>query len=179
VDAAQLLAVRGRGGGHDVPGVGAPGERAGADGLAVFPEPAVADQRHFRGEAEAGSVPDHVVAVSCDWLGCLFFCLPGCRYLAFIAGSSSSCLCFFHSLNYGSMGGGRWRVTDIFNRHVSATALVWFPTAKFLGPLRWWVPWKVQGAFAAVARLLGYQPLLEKYTPAAEWAKIQQAKKTV
>lgn len=64
-------------------------------------------------------------------------------------------------------------------QHVSATALVWFPTAKFLGPLRWWVPWKVQGAFAAVARLLGYQPLLEKYTPAAEWAKIQQAKKTV
>lgn len=62
MDAAQLLAVRGRGGGHDDPGVGAPGERAGADGLAVFPEPAVADQRHFRGEAEAGSVPDHVVA---------------------------------------------------------------------------------------------------------------------
>jgi len=72
VDAAQLLAVRGRGGRHDDPGVGAPGERAGADGLAVFPEPAVADQRHFRGEAEAGSFPDHVVAVSCDWLGCLF-----------------------------------------------------------------------------------------------------------
>ena len=82
-------------------------------------------------------------------------------------------------MNYESIGGWRRRVTDIFNRHVSATALVWFPTAKFLGPLRWWVPWKVQGAFAAAARLLGYQPLLEKYTPAAEWAKIQQAKKTV
>ncbi|KAE8548872.1 hypothetical protein EYB25_009255 [Talaromyces marneffei] len=33
-------------------------------------------------------------------------------------------------------------------QHVSATALVWFPTARWLGPLRWWVPWKVQAIFA-------------------------------
>ncbi|OCK73577.1 hypothetical protein K432DRAFT_438272 [Lepidopterella palustris CBS 459.81] len=63
-------------------------------------------------------------------------------------------------------------------QHVSATALVWFPTVRFLGPLRWWIPWKIQGAFAGIARLLGYTPLLEKYTPAVEWEKYRHAKKT-
>ena len=66
--------------------MGASGERGGADGLAVFPEPAVANQRHFRGEAEARSVSDHVVAVSCDWLGCPFLvCLAAATLLSLLA----------------------------------------------------------------------------------------------
>lgn len=64
-------------------------------------------------------------------------------------------------------------------QHVSATALVWFPTATWLGPLRWWVPWKMQGLFAMVARLVGRTPLMERYTPKEEWAKYASAKKTV
>jgi hypothetical protein len=40
-------------------------------------------------------------------------------------------------------------------RQVSDTALVMFPTAWFLGPLRWWVPYVAQVGFAAVAKMLG------------------------
>jgi len=64
-------------------------------------------------------------------------------------------------------------------QHVSATALVWFPTVTWLGPLRWWVPWKMQAFFAMVARLVGRTPLMEKYTPKEEWAKYVSAKKKV
>ncbi|KAF2810503.1 uncharacterized protein BDZ99DRAFT_463077 [Mytilinidion resinicola] len=62
-------------------------------------------------------------------------------------------------------------------QHVSATALVWFPTATWLGPLRWWVPWKMQAGFAQVARWCGYTPLTEKYTPKEEWEKYVRVKK--
>ncbi|KAK9244845.1 hypothetical protein V1506DRAFT_291281 [Lipomyces tetrasporus] len=60
------------------------------------------------------------------------------------------------------------------SRHVSATALVWFPTAKWLGPLRWWVPWKVQAIFAAAGRLLGLTPMMKKYISEEEFAEIQK-----
>jgi hypothetical protein len=35
-----------------------------------------------------------------------------------------------------------------------------------------------QAAFAAVAKVLGYLPLIEKYTPPAEWKKFKQGLKT-
>ncbi|KAF2190441.1 hypothetical protein K469DRAFT_623534 [Zopfia rhizophila CBS 207.26] len=62
-------------------------------------------------------------------------------------------------------------------QHASATALVMFPRAWFLGPLRWWIPWKFQGALAMVGQWLGYRSLMEKYTPKEEWAKYIRAKK--
>ncbi|KAK4903460.1 hypothetical protein LTR27_000391 [Elasticomyces elasticus] len=44
-------------------------------------------------------------------------------------------------------------------QHVSASALVWFPRATWLGPLRWWVPWKIQAGLAGLAGMLGYVSL--------------------
>jgi len=61
-------------------------------------------------------------------------------------------------------------------RHVTATAMVWFPTATWLGPLRWWVPWKMQAAFAAVARLFGKKPAMKAYTDAEHWEALQNGK---
>jgi hypothetical protein len=63
------------------------------------------------------------------------------------------------------------------NRHASETALVLFPTAWWLGPLRWWVPWRLQGAIAMVGRLLGYRALMEKYTPKEDWYEYLHAKR--
>ncbi|ORY18849.1 hypothetical protein BCR34DRAFT_596064 [Clohesyomyces aquaticus] len=54
-------------------------------------------------------------------------------------------------------------------QHASATALVWFPRATWLGPLRWWVPWKIQGAFAWVGGLMGYTPVIETYVDREDW----------
>lgn len=54
-------------------------------------------------------------------------------------------------------------------QHASATALVLFPTAWWLGPLRWWVPWMLQGAVAGVGRVCGYRALMERYTGREEW----------
>ena len=52
-----------------------------------------------------------------------------------------------------------------------------FPRAWFLGPLRWWVPYVAQAGLSVVARMLGRMPLMEKYTPAAEWKKYKQGLK--
>ena len=62
------------------------------------------------------------------------------------------------------------------HRHVSASALVWFPKATWLGPLRWWVPWKVQAFFATAARLMGLAPIMERYVDKEDWEAIQKAK---
>ncbi|KFY75677.1 hypothetical protein V499_04351 [Pseudogymnoascus sp. VKM F-103] len=59
-------------------------------------------------------------------------------------------------------------------QHVSSTALVWFPTATWLGPLRWWMPWKIQALFAAVGRLGRLTPAMEKYTSKEDWGVIQR-----
>jgi len=61
-------------------------------------------------------------------------------------------------------------------RHVTDTALVMYPTASWLGPLRWWIPCVAQAAFATVARMMGRTPLMERYTPEAEWKKLQRLK---
>lgn len=41
--------------------------------------------------------------------------------------------------------------------------MVILPTWWFLGPLRWWVPYKLQEALATFARWQGKTALLEKY----------------
>ena len=64
------------------------------------------------------------------------------------------------------------RVLTFEFRHNTATALVMFPSVSFLGMLRWWVPWKFQAGLAAVARMLGRESLIEKYTSAEDWAKV-------
>lgn len=83
-----------------------------------------------------------------------------------------------------------------FNRHVTGSALVMLPTWKFLGPLRWWLPWKLQAAFSYVARLMGKAPckcfmkrdfpppcancetlVMEKYTDKEAWNELQRLKK--
>jgi len=47
--------------------------------------------------------------------------------------------------------------------------MVMFPTAWWLGPLRWWIPWKFQGAIAWVGRGMGYRPLMREYMGVREW----------
>ena len=54
--------------------------------------------------------------------------------------------------------------------------MVWFPTTWFLGPLRWWVPWKIQAALAGVARLVGKMPAMQKYTAKEDWEAFQSGK---
>ncbi|KFY49255.1 hypothetical protein V495_00636 [Pseudogymnoascus sp. VKM F-4514 (FW-929)] len=66
----------------------------------------------------------------------------------------------------------------MLTQHVSATAMIWFPTATWLGPLRWWVPWKVQALFAAAGRLIGLTPMMKRYTSEEEFAEIQKTKRT-
>ncbi|KIM96174.1 hypothetical protein OIDMADRAFT_33556 [Oidiodendron maius Zn] len=61
-------------------------------------------------------------------------------------------------------------------QHNSSTTSVWFPTVTWLGPLRWWVPWVVQASFAAVGRLAGMAPVMEKYTSKEDWEMIRNAK---
>lgn len=63
------------------------------------------------------------------------------------------------------------------DRHASASALVVFPTAWWLGPLRWWVPWVVQAGVARVGRLAGYRALMERYTGKEEWDEYVRAKR--
>jgi hypothetical protein len=48
----------------------------------------------------------------------------------------------------------------------------------WLGPLRWWVPWKLQAFFAAMGRLMGFTPVMEKYTSKADMEAIRKAKNT-
>ncbi|GAM41091.1 hypothetical protein TCE0_041f13952 [Talaromyces pinophilus] len=67
----------------------------------------------------------------------------------------------------------------MLTQHVAATALVWFPTATWLGPLRWWVPWKVQAGFALAGRLLGLTPTMKKYTSDEEFAAFQKGNKSL
>ncbi|KAI9739841.1 MAG: hypothetical protein M1818_004897 [Claussenomyces sp. TS43310] len=62
-------------------------------------------------------------------------------------------------------------------QHATATAMVWFPRAWFLGPIRWWLPYQIQTAFAGVARLMGKESLIRKYTSDDDWKKLQEAKK--
>ncbi|KAF2451164.1 hypothetical protein P171DRAFT_467812 [Karstenula rhodostoma CBS 690.94] len=64
------------------------------------------------------------------------------------------------------------------NQHASASAMVMFPRAWWLGPLRWWVPWKLQGLLAAVGRWFGYRGLIEKYTSPEEWQNFIHSKRT-
>jgi hypothetical protein len=42
-------------------------------------------------------------------------------------------------------------------QHETASTNVILPGLWFLGPLRWWLPWKLQAGVAALARLLGYK----------------------
>jgi hypothetical protein len=62
-------------------------------------------------------------------------------------------------------------------RHASASAMIMFPTAWWLGPLRWWVPWSIQAAVTKVAKLAGYRALMENYTPKEEWEEYVRAKR--
>jgi hypothetical protein len=52
-----------------------------------------------------------------------------------------------------------------------------FPTARWLGPLRWWVPWALQSAIATVGMWCGYRPLMEEYTPREDWEEFLRTKK--
>jgi hypothetical protein len=62
-------------------------------------------------------------------------------------------------------------------RHATASALVLFPTAWWFGPLRWWVPWKLQGLIAWVGRCCGYRALMREYTSAGDWEEYVKGKK--
>lgn len=55
--------------------------------------------------------------------------------------------------------------------------MIMLPKASFLGPLRWWIPWKFQAGIAAIGRLRGYRALMEKYTPKEHWETYLHAKR--
>jgi len=59
-------------------------------------------------------------------------------------------------------------------QHRTATALVMFPRAWFLGPLRWWIPWKLQDMCATIAIWTGKKALIEKYMSPQEWDDVQE-----
>jgi hypothetical protein len=61
----------------------------------------------------------------------------------------------------------------------TATIMLIFPTASWLGPLRWWVPWKLQAFIAAIARWTGTESIMEEYTDKEDWERIQKAKAKV
>jgi len=48
-------------------------------------------------------------------------------------------------------------------QHVTDSAVVMLPSAWFLGPLRWWIPYRLQEIMAWIARLQGKSPFLKKY----------------
>ncbi|KAG8626092.1 hypothetical protein KVT40_006493 [Elsinoe batatas] len=48
-------------------------------------------------------------------------------------------------------------------QHVTDSAPVMFPTATFLGPLRWWLPLKLQAFAAWAATCMGYSARIGKY----------------
>jgi hypothetical protein len=50
------------------------------------------------------------------------------------------------------------------------------PHCDVAGPLRWWVPWKLQAFFAAMGRLMGLTPVMQKYTSKADMEAIWKAK---
>jgi hypothetical protein len=62
-------------------------------------------------------------------------------------------------------------------RHATASALVVFPKAWFLGALRWWVPWKLQGMIAWVGMKCGYMALMRDYTSEKDWEDFVRLKK--
>lgn len=44
----------------------------------------------------------------------------------------------------------------VLANHEARSTNVMLPGWSFLGPLRWWVPYRLEGAVAALARLMGY-----------------------
>ncbi|KAK4938608.1 hypothetical protein LTR10_020959 [Elasticomyces elasticus] len=62
----------------------------------------------------------------------------------------------------------------MLTQHVSDTALVWFPRAWFLGPLRWWIPLQMQAACATIATWQGMKPLMRQYLSAEDWKEAQR-----
>lgn len=97
------------------------------------------------------------------------FCHSFCPPLSFLFFS------FRHSqLEFSVEKANEMRQPGVVNRHVSATALVWFPRAWFLGPLRWWIPYQFQALCALMARCAGMKPLIEKYMSENEWEEVQE-----
>jgi len=56
-------------------------------------------------------------------------------------------------------------------QHESDTAPIMLPTWNILGPLRWWLPWQLQGLLAAVARWQGKSAILERYVGKKDYQK--------
>ncbi|KAF1978199.1 hypothetical protein BU23DRAFT_550272 [Bimuria novae-zelandiae CBS 107.79] len=63
-------------------------------------------------------------------------------------------------------------------QHASATAIVMFPRAWWLGPLRWWIPWTFQSLAATIGTWLGYKALIERYVSAEEWDSYAHSKRS-
>lgn len=61
-------------------------------------------------------------------------------------------------------------------RQETETAPIMLSSWWILGPLRWWLPYRFQGALAALARWQGKVPVLEKYVGKEnfeKWAKVE------
>ena len=58
----------------------------------------------------------------------------------------------------------------------SGSALIIYPRARILGPLRWWIPYMFQTVCASVAQLMGYRVLMEEYTPRDVWDRYTNKK---
>jgi hypothetical protein len=62
-------------------------------------------------------------------------------------------------------------------RHESESCVVMFPGAWWLGPLRWWVPWHLQGLLARVGRWQGKSGLMQQYVRPEDWKAYHENKK--
>jgi len=56
---------------------------------------------------------------------------------------------------------------DVSTRQENDAALVMFPSAWWLGSLRWRIPYLIQAVVAAVARAMGKTALTENYNKMA------------
>jgi hypothetical protein len=52
-----------------------------------------------------------------------------------------------------------------------------FPTAWWLGPLRWYIPWKAQAGLAWLGGCVGYKPIMKDYTDEGVWKEFVRGKR--
>lgn len=51
--------------------------------------------------------------------------------------------------------------------------MVMFPGAWFLGPLRWWVPLKLQALGSSIGGWMGRKTLIQRYLSKEDWEEAQ------
>ena len=69
-------------------------------------------------------------------------------------------------------------ITQYQFRHESESCVVMFPGAWWLGPLRWWIPWKIQAFLSRIAEWQGKHGLMKEYVASDDWKVYMEGKKS-